>query len=109
MKKRLPNLLFIALVFLSVNSVVTPAICQTKAGSNVNPSLPKPAASDNAKADTPLMNIEIGEAGNSMGFDRAPETTLPVVEAVVKQIPNRTMPGPVSQPMKIQNGLKAIK
>jgi len=38
------------------------------------------------------MNLTISEAGNSEGFDMAPETTLKVVEAAVKQIPNKMVP-----------------
>ena len=38
---------------------------------------------------------DIGEGGNSMGFDMAPETNLAVVNGAVQQIPVRTAPGPV--------------
>jgi alpha-L-fucosidase len=36
-----------------------------------------------------------GEAGNSLGFDMAPETSQRVVEDAVKQIPTTMAPGPV--------------
>ena len=36
-----------------------------------------------------------GEAGNSLGFDMAPETSQRVVEDAVKQIPTPMAPGPV--------------
>lgn len=36
-----------------------------------------------------------GEAGNSLGFDMAPETSKRVVEDAVKQIPKPMAPGPV--------------
>jgi len=38
---------------------------------------------------------DIGAGGNSMGYDMAPETTLAVVNAAVKQIPVKMAPGPV--------------
>ena len=38
---------------------------------------------------------DIGEGGNTMGYDMAPETTLTVVNAAVKQIPVKMAPGPV--------------
>jgi alpha-L-fucosidase len=55
-----------------------------------------PATAQKTFKDTVIKNFNaiIGEAGNSMGYDMAPETTLPVVEGAVKQIPNRTAPGP---------------
>ena len=37
---------------------------------------------------------DIGEGGNNMGFDMAPETTLAVVEAAMRQIPVQMAPGP---------------
>jgi alpha-L-fucosidase len=37
----------------------------------------------------------IGEGGNTLGFDMAPETNLAVVNAALKQIPVKTAPGPV--------------
>jgi len=39
------------------------------------------------------MNKAIGEEGNSMGFDMAPETSLDVVEAAVKSIAIKMPPG----------------
>jgi alpha-L-fucosidase len=44
---------------------------------------------------TPILAQDIGEGGNSMGFDMAPETNLEVVEEAVKQIPEKMAPGPV--------------
>jgi alpha-L-fucosidase len=38
---------------------------------------------------------DIGEGGNTMGCDMAPETTLAVVNAAVKQMPVKMAPGPV--------------
>src|ERR1700761_9708475 len=38
---------------------------------------------------------EIGDGGNSMGFDMAPETNLEVMNAAIGKIPNLTAPGPV--------------
>ncbi len=40
------------------------------------------------------VDSTIGEAGNSTGFDMAPETTLSVVEAAVKSIPVKMPAGP---------------
>jgi hypothetical protein len=37
----------------------------------------------------------MGEGGNTMGFDMAPETNLAVVNAAVQQIPVKIAPGPV--------------
>jgi alpha-L-fucosidase len=37
----------------------------------------------------------IGEGGNTMGYDMAPETTAAIVNEAVKRMPNRTAPGPV--------------
>jgi alpha-L-fucosidase len=37
----------------------------------------------------------IGDEGNSMGFDMAPETNIGVVNAAVKRIPKLSQPGPV--------------
>jgi len=37
---------------------------------------------------------DIGEGGNNMGFDMAPETNLAVVEAAMRQIPVQMAPGP---------------
>ncbi len=45
---------------------------------------------------TPSSHAQaIGDGGNSMGFDMAPETTIDVVNAAVKQIPTPMAPGPV--------------
>lgn len=44
---------------------------------------------------TRKMNVAIGETGNSMGFDMAPETNVKVVEGAVLLIPNGIAPGPV--------------
>ncbi len=38
---------------------------------------------------------EIGEGGNSMGYDMAPETTISVVDAAVAKLPVKMAPGPV--------------
>jgi alpha-L-fucosidase len=38
----------------------------------------------------------LGEGGNTMGFDMAPETNLAVVNAAVQQIPVKMAPGPVA-------------
>lgn len=43
---------------------------------------------------TKTPNTSIGEAGNSVGFDMAPETSLQVVLAAVKEIPTKLPPGP---------------
>lgn len=43
---------------------------------------------------TKTLNASIGEAGNSAGFDMAPETSLQVVLAAVKGIPTKLPPGP---------------
>ena len=53
------------------------------------------SANDTVPSVTSAMNASIGEAGNSMGYDMAPETNLAVVQAAVKLIPNRTAPGPI--------------
>ena len=47
-------------------------------------------------ADTARRHLDtaIGEAGNSMGFDMAPETTRNVVEGAVQQIASPLPPGP---------------
>jgi len=37
---------------------------------------------------------DIGEGGNNMGFDMAPETNLAVVEGAMRQIPVQMAPGP---------------
>jgi len=41
-----------------------------------------------------VFNLAIGEAGNSMGFDMAPETNIQVVEAAVKSITTKMPKGP---------------
>ncbi len=38
---------------------------------------------------------DIGDGGNTMGFDMAPETNIDVVNTAVKQIPTPMAPGPV--------------
>jgi alpha-L-fucosidase len=38
---------------------------------------------------------QIGDGGNSMGFDMAPETNIDVVNAAIKKIPNLSAPGPL--------------
>lgn len=43
---------------------------------------------------TKTLNASIGEAGNSAGFDMAPETSLQIVLAAVKGIPTKLPPGP---------------
>jgi alpha-L-fucosidase len=56
-----------------------------------------PAKADVPQHDPPVnkpMNAAIGEAGNSVGFDMAPETTLKVVEGTVKKLPGKLPPGP---------------
>jgi len=45
-------------------------------------------------------NNDIGDGGNSMGFDMAPETNLAVVNAAMKQIPIHMAPGPVQPTWK---------
>ncbi len=42
-----------------------------------------------------VLAQDIGEGGNSMGFDMAPETNLAVVNRAIKQIPVTMAPGPV--------------
>lgn len=42
-----------------------------------------------------LLAQDIGEGGNTMGFDMAPETNLNVVNGAVRQIPVKMAPGPV--------------
>lgn len=81
-KQHLPKLI-IAIVFIIVASVFARA--QTKIASKDTLLSPLEVS----------MDLSIGEAGNSMGFDMAPETNLKVVEAAVKLIPNRTAPGTV--------------
>lgn len=44
----------------------------------------------------PNQNQDIGEGGNTMGFDMAPETNIEVVEGAVKQIPVKMAPGPIA-------------
>ncbi|HVU36661.1 MAG TPA: alpha-L-fucosidase [Opitutaceae bacterium] len=51
------------------------------------------ALSLRAATDAPAPNL-IAAGGNSPGYDMAPETTLSVVEAAVKQIPTPLPPGP---------------
>jgi alpha-L-fucosidase len=43
---------------------------------------------------TPTLAHEIGEGGNTMGFDMAPETNINVVNAALKQIPTKMAHGP---------------
>jgi alpha-L-fucosidase len=43
----------------------------------------------------PLLAQDIGEGGNTLGYDMAPETNIAVVNAAVKQIPVTIAPGPV--------------
>jgi Alpha-L-fucosidase len=45
-------------------------------------------------------NNDIGDGGNSMAFDMAPETNLAVVNAAMKQIPIQMAPGPVQPTWK---------
>lgn len=42
-----------------------------------------------------VLAQDIGEGGNTMGFDMAPETNLAVVNRAIKQIPITMAPGPV--------------
>jgi hypothetical protein len=42
----------------------------------------------------PTLAREIGEGGNTMGFDMAPETNIHVVNAAMKQIPTKMARGP---------------
>lgn len=44
---------------------------------------------------SPGPSQDIGEGGNTMGFDMAPETNLGVVNGAMKQIPIDMAPGPV--------------
>lgn len=50
----------------------------------------------NAASITPSQRLaqEMGEGGNSMGFDMAPETNINVVNAAMKQIPVKMAHGP---------------
>jgi alpha-L-fucosidase len=46
--------------------------------------------------EKPVTQAEsIGDGGNSMGFDMAPETNIDVVRAALKQVPTSMAPGPV--------------
>ena len=56
-------------------------------------SVPVDAPQFDAPSTKPV-NAAIGEAGNSTGFDMAPETTLKVVQATVAQLPAKLPPGP---------------
>lgn len=84
-------LLFIVFIFMIVHG--TSAQAQAKVPSKkTDPAKPAVPAYD-APGVLP-MNAAIGEAGNSMGFDMAPETTLKVVEGAMKQIPVKMPAGP---------------
>jgi alpha-L-fucosidase len=48
-----------------------------------------------AQDDATSKAKQIGDGGNSTGFDMAPETNLEVVNAAIKKIPNLSAPGPV--------------
>jgi len=82
-------LLFIAFCSLGIFNV----LAQAKQGII-------PGPSGVPRHDDPVnktLNTAIGEAGNTMNFDMAPETTPTVVEAAVKQIHTKVKPaaGPV--------------
>jgi alpha-L-fucosidase len=53
-----------------------------------------PAQAQSVQTPPKPLNKTIGEGGNSAGFDMAPETTLAVVEAAVRQIPTKIPTGP---------------
>jgi alpha-L-fucosidase len=53
------------------------------------------APRSHAQDQTTSKAKQIGDGGNSMGFDMAPETNLEVVNAAIKKIPNLSVPGPV--------------
>ena len=58
---------------------------------------PTPTQKNAPQHDAPFtkkVDSTIGEAGNSTGFDMAPETTLAVVEAAVKSLPEKMPAGP---------------
>jgi alpha-L-fucosidase len=55
--------------------------------------LAAPPLHSQAKPSSPAQDI--GEGGNTMGFDMAPETNIDVVNAALKQIPIPMAPGPV--------------
>ncbi len=55
--------------------------------------LAAPPLHSQAKPSPPAQDI--GEGGNTMGFDMAPETNIDVVNAALKQIPIPMAPGPV--------------
>ncbi|MEO5998072.1 MAG: alpha-L-fucosidase [Chitinophagaceae bacterium] len=79
-------------IFMMANSIAT-VQAQTKILSKDT----MPAVADMPQHDTPItrhLNTEIGEAGNNTGFDMAPETTLKVVNAAVKNIPTKLPAGP---------------
>lgn len=42
-----------------------------------------------------LLSQDIGEGGNTMGFDMAPETSIAVVNGAIEQIPVAMAPGPI--------------
>ncbi len=88
MNKRLFNVMLSAFIFININLLET-AIAQTKTSSKDT----VPSKSSTYKQ----MDGTIGEAGNSQGFDMAPETTLKVVEGAVKQI-HTTLPSGPFQP-----------
>ncbi len=81
---------FIVLSFLI--TATKPVRAQIKSSSDtvaVKQNIPQP--------DPPVtkaLNAAIGEAGNSTGFDMAPETTLKVVQAAVKQLNTQLPSGP---------------
>ncbi|HSC38906.1 MAG TPA: alpha-L-fucosidase, partial [Chitinophagaceae bacterium] len=87
--KRLQQALSLFIPFLFILSTSTRA--QTKA-------LPKDTASPGIPVhDAPVngpVNALIGEAGNSTGFDMAPETTRKVVEQAVEELPVQMPAGP---------------
>jgi alpha-L-fucosidase len=94
MTKRLILVVFLAFILVLVNSL-EPLQAQKKSSSTKT----APANTGVSQHDPPVtkaMNATIGEAGNSLGFDMAPETTLKLVEEAVKQISTRLPAGPIN-------------
>lgn len=81
-KKQLLPVLFCTFILLTISSVMP-----------VNAQAPKSVPQHDPPVTRPL-NTLIGEGGNTTGFDMAPETTLEVVEAAVKQLPTKLPAGP---------------
>lgn len=86
-KNIIPNLLFICFFLYTVAS-------QAQANLAADTTAVKKEVPQPVRPVTKPLNTAIGEAGNSTGFDMAPETTLQVVEAAVAQLPGKLPPGP---------------